>query len=104
MKSQTRIYQAQLNIKGDVIGVGFRQWVKSQAKSHNVTGWAKNIYESPEVFGADGGVMALIQGEKEKVEEIIEVIKKGSSLSRIDEVDINYSQPDEIFISFEIKK
>lgn len=96
--------QAHIYIKGDVIGVGFRAWTKIQAKINTVNGWVKNSFEKPEIFGPGGGVEALIQGEEEKLHVMIEIIKKGSGVSRVDDVEIFWQDPKEIYEVFEIRK
>ena len=88
--------QVHLYIKGDVIGVGFRAWTKIQAKITGVTGWVRNNEE--------GFVEAQIQGEEEKVKQIIETIKKGPSVSHVSEVEVFWQEPKEIFDQFEIRK
>lgn len=98
------IAQVHIYIKGDVIGVGFRAWTKIQAKMNNVTGWVRNVFEKPEVFGPSGGVEGVLQGEKENVDKMIELIKEGPSVSRVDEVEVFYQEPKETFQSFEIRK
>ncbi len=88
--------QVHLYIKGDVIGVGFRAWTKIQAKIVGVTGWVRNV---------DGDwVEAQIQGEEEKVKQIIELIKNGPPVSQVSEVEIFWQEPNEVFDEFEIKK
>lgn len=91
-------------IKGDVIGVGFRAWTKIQAKINNVTGWVRNNFERPEIFGNSGGVEAQIQGDEEKVVKMVEVMKVGSPVSRVDDIEIIWIEPREILEGFEIKK
>lgn len=87
--------QVHLFINGDIIGVGFRAWTKIQAKIIGVTGWVKNVEERVE---------AQIQGEEEKVNQIIEVIKKGPPISHVSDVEIFWQEPKEVFDTFEIKK
>lgn len=99
MLSQIYIY-----VKGDVTGVGFRAWTKIQAKLLGVTGWVRNVYEKPEVFGTGGGVEAVLQGEEDKVSELLTLIKKGPSISRVDDVDIFFQEPKELYEVFEIRK
>lgn len=96
--------QAHLYIKGDVIGVGFRAWTKIQSKIIGVAGWVRNEYHKPEIFGSSGGVETLIQGEDKKVDEMIELLKRGPPVSRVDDVEIFWEDPKEIFEGFEIKK
>lgn len=96
--------QVHLYIKGDVIGVGFRAWCKIQAKINQVSGWVRNVYDKPEIFGPSGGVEALIQGEESNVTSMIETVKKGPPVARVEEVEVIYQTPKEIFDSFEIRK
>ena len=88
--------QVYLYIKGDVIGVGFRAWTKIQAKIVNVTGWVRNNNE--------GFVEAQIQGDEEKIKQIIELIKKGPPVSHVSEVEVFWQEPKEVFDQFEIRK
>lgn len=87
--------QVHLFINGDVIGVGFRAWTKIQAKIIGVTGWVKNV---------ESRVEAQIQGEEEKINQIIEIIKKGPPVSHVSGVEIFWQEPKEVFDAFEIKK
>jgi acylphosphatase len=95
--------QAQLYIKGDVIGVGFRAWTKIQAKIIGVCGWVKNVYDRPDIFGPAGGVEVLIQAEEKKVKKMIELLKQGPPVSYIEKVEVFWNDPKEIFETFEIK-
>lgn len=96
--------QVRLYIKGDVIGVGFRAWTKIQAKLLGVKGWVRNVYDKPEIFGSFGGVEAVIQGEEEKVNQMIELLKKGPPVAHVEQVEILNETPKEIFDNFEIIK
>lgn len=96
--------QAHFYIKGDVIGVGFRAWTKIQAKIIGVTGWVRNNFSRPDVFGVNGGVEALIQGEEEKVNEMVKTLKQGPTVSRVEDVEIVWQDPREIYDHFEIRK
>ena len=96
--------QAHLYIKGDVIGVGFRAWTKIQAKINGATGWVRNVFNDSHIFGSGGGVEALIQGEEEVVEKIVELIKQGPPVSRVDDVEIYWQEAKENFEGFEIRK
>lgn len=96
--------QVHLYIKGDVLGVGFRAWTKIQAKIVGVHGWVKNVYDRPEIFGVNGGVESVIQGEENQVNQMIELIKKGPSICRVEDVEILWEDPKEVFEEFEIRK
>jgi len=96
--------QVHLYIKGDVIGVGFRAWTKIQAKIIGVSGWVRNNFENSHVFGRSGGVEAVIQGEEGKVKAIIDLIKQGPPISRVDDVEMYWQDAKEMFEKFEIRK
>jgi len=99
MLKQVRVY-----IKGEVIGVGFRAWTKIQAKILGVNGWVRNVYDRPEIFGVEGGVEVLAQGEEEKIEKFLTLLKQGPPISRVDEIEIINEDPKEVYHGFEIKK
>lgn len=96
--------QAHIYIKGDIIGVGFRAWTKIQAKINHAKGWVRNIHDRPDIFGPGGGVEAVIQGEKEQVDKMLELLKKGPPVSHVTEVSITPQEPKEILEGFEIRK
>jgi acylphosphatase len=95
--------QAHVYIKGEVIGVGFRAWTKIQAKIAGVKGWIRNTHDKEDIFGAGGGVEAVFQGEQENVDKMIEILKKGSSISHVEEVEVMWQEPKELFEIFEIR-
>lgn len=99
MRAQAHIY-----IKGDVIGVGFRAWTKIQAKMLDVTGWIRNVHDKPHVFGRHGGVEAMLQGGRASVEKLIEIISQGPAIARVDDVEVYWQEPKQIFTEFEIRK
>lgn len=96
--------QIHLYIKGDVVGVGFRAWTKIQAKINHVNGWVRNVYNRTDIFGPQGGVEAVIQGEKENVDRMLAIIKKGPPIARIVEVESFPEPGKEIFEEFTIRK
>lgn len=96
--------QVQVYVKGEVIGVGFRAWTKIQAKIHHVTGWVRNRHDDVHRFGIEGGVEALLQGEQQDLEDMVNIIKEGSPVSRVDDVEVYWQKQTEIFEEFEIKK
>lgn len=67
-------------VSGRVQGVFFRENMRKHAISLGIKGWVKNLN--------DGRVEAVFEGEKEKVEKIIEWAKKGSIMARIDNLEI----------------
>ena len=67
-------------ISGDVQVVGFRQFVKYQAKKLNINGWVKNL--------PDGKVEGKFSGERNNVNALIEFCKKGPFLAKVTDVEI----------------
>lgn len=87
--------QIHLFISGFVQGVGFRVFVKRKAKKMGITGWVRNL--------SDGRVEAVLQGEEEKLNELIKHIKKGSYFSEVKNVLIKEEKMIEKYIEM-IKK
>ncbi len=85
---------AHVLISGKVQGIGFRYFVKSKAKRFGLLGWVTNTQ--------DGKVEAKFVGEKEKIEEIIKLCRKGPFLAQVDFVDVKWRRKDEEFEIFEI--
>ena len=89
------MFQAHIFISGSVQGVSFRQFIKNNAKQRDLTGWVHNT--------EDGGVEASFCGEKEKIEEIIELCKKGPMLAEVKHLGFDWEEP-ELFDGFGIKE
>lgn len=67
-------------ISGLVQGVFYRSHTKDEADKLGITGWVKNL--------RDGRVEAMICGEKNKIEKLIEWMKKGPRISKVDAVKV----------------
>lgn len=85
---------AQVFISGFVQGVGFRQFVKKNALRIGLKGYVRNL--------PDGRVEAVLQGENENVEKIIQLCRKGPFLSEVKSVDVIWEESIEKFDVFEI--
>jgi acylphosphatase len=96
--------QAHLFIKGEVIGVGMRAWIKIHAKMNGVTGWVRNVFEKPDMYGPGGGVETVLQGEDDSIVRMIELIKTGPPVAHVEDVEVIQQDPKEIFETFEIRK
>ena len=66
-------------ISGRVQAVGFRAFVVRAAEDLDVTGWVRNL--------SDGRVEALAQATQEQLEEFGVRLRRGPSLSRVDQVE-----------------
>lgn len=71
-------------ITGDVVGVGFRAWILRQARDKQITGWVKNV-EIPK-----RGVEAVFEGEKAKIERMIELCGKGPEVSWVEKLEVEW--------------
>ncbi|MFP4020347.1 MAG: acylphosphatase [Halanaerobium sp.] len=85
--------QKHIYLSGRVQGVGFRAFTQRQASVLDIKGWVKNL--------ADGRVEVVIQGEKNKVKQMIEKLKSGPSYARVDNIEIKDQELDN-FKSFDI--
>jgi acylphosphatase len=65
-------------IEGRVQGVFFRAYMRDAAKKEGVRGWVRNT--------PDGRVEAIMEGEADAVDRMIQWCHRGSPLSRVDDV------------------
>ncbi|MGC8932122.1 MAG: acylphosphatase [Candidatus Methanodesulfokora sp.] len=88
------LVRAHLRIYGWVQGVFFRSSMRRVAKRLGVVGWVRNL--------PDGSVEAVVEGEKEKVEEIIKWAHRGPELAVVERVDVEWEEPTGEFDDFSI--
>ena len=87
--------RAHILIEGFVQGVFFRANTYERAKELQLTGWVRNL--------PDGRVEIVVEGEKEKVEKLIEWAKVGPSLAKVENVQVKWEKYQEEFEDFKIK-
>jgi len=75
MKKSVRLY-----IKGVVQGVFFRAFVKDNAERLDVRGFTRNL--------EDGRVEVFLEGDSDKVNEMIELCRHGPKHSQIKDVEV----------------
>ncbi|PRX29791.1 acylphosphatase [Orenia metallireducens] len=92
MESKVRKH---LYISGHVQGVGFRWYTNQQANNLGITGWVKNLN--------DGRVEAVLVGDKLKVNKMIDLIKQGSPLSEVEDLEIIDEEFQDEFSKFKVK-
>lgn len=71
-------------VSGKVQNIGFRNWMICRARDFGVSGWVRNL--------EDGRVEALIAGEDEAANALIEACRQGSPYSRVDHVEAHPDQ------------
>lgn len=92
-----KIARAHIWVKGRVQAVGFRAHVEYHARQiGGLTGWVRNV-------GYDM-VEAIAEGEREKVERFIEMMKQGPRGSRVDESKVEWENPTGKFDLFGVKR
>jgi acylphosphatase len=79
------ISRVQLLIKGRVQGVCYRAFTQDQAIMFKLNGWVRNMH--------DGRVEAVLEGEREHIEQAILACKRGPSGARVTDVDITWKSP-----------
>ena len=87
--------RAHLIISGRVQGVFFRYTMEQVASKLNVTGWAKNRF--------DGKVEAVLEGDKENVEKVIEWSHNGPAGAVVENVEISWEKHIGEFNNFSIE-
>ena len=74
--------QVHLIISGKVQGVFYRASCQETAQRLGLTGWVRNL--------PDGSVEVLAQGEKEKIEKLIEWCRKGPDGAKVSGVEMEW--------------
>ena len=83
-----------LFVRGKVQGVFFRQALKVMSIKNNVTGWVRNL--------DDGRVEALLEGDIDGVNTVIEWAHGGPANSRVDDIEIRNEDFKDEFTDFEV--
>ncbi len=96
-KSANEMARAHVWVKGRVQGVGFRAHVEYSARQiGGLTGWVRNVgYDTVE---------AVAEGQRAKVERLIEAIKQGPRGARVDESKVEWETPMGEFVQFGVKR
>lgn len=68
-------------VQGRVQRVGYRAWALGIANRLGVFGWVKNLI--------NGNVELLVNGEEDKVNEMIKMCNRGPALARVDNIVVN---------------
>lgn len=87
--------QAHILVTGFVQGVGYRKFVRHEARKLGLTGWVRNL--------EDGSVEALVVGAEEEITKLIDACKKGPFLAQVDNVHVEWEDAGETFPEFTIR-
>jgi acylphosphatase len=87
MKARAHIW-----ISGRVQGVFYRDNTRKWAESMGLAGWVRNL--------PDGRVEVLVEGEKDTIERLEGLLKKGPPLSRVEAVRTEWEEYKGEFVDF----
>jgi acylphosphatase len=76
--------RAHIFISGRVQGVFFRAYTQEAARARDIRGWVMNT--------RDRRVEAVLEGEKEQVEDMIKWCHQGSPMSQVSGVEVNWQE------------
>ena len=93
MSEQAR---AHLRIFGRVQGVFFRANTRKQSRRRGLTGWVENL--------EDGSVEAIIEGPRDKVEEVVDWAHEGPPRANVEDLDVEWEEPTGEFGEFEVRR
>ena len=69
-------------VRGRVHGVFFRAFVETRAEGLKLTGYVRNRPE--------GTVEVRAEGERQRIEKLVEYLKKGPPAARVEEVEVSW--------------
>lgn len=82
-------------VSGRVQGVFFRDETQELAVMQGVTGWVRNL--------PDGRVEAVFEGEKDKVDRLVEFCRRGPRGARVTRVDVSLEDYTGEFRDFQVR-
>lgn len=86
--------RVKLTVNGDVQGVSYRYFAKTEAKKLGLMGWARNE--------VDGTVGLVIEGNDQAVEGFIKWAREGSPMAEVEHVEVSEEKYVGEFKKFEV--
>ena len=90
MKVRARVF-----VSGRVQGVFFRSETQEEALRYGLTGWVRNL--------PDGKVEAVFEGEKDRIDKLIEFCRRGPPGARVTNVEVVWENYTGEFRGFRIR-
>ena len=81
-------------VRGKVQGVFYRDFVAKHARHLALTGYVRNL--------PNFTVEIVAQGYEDKIEKLIEHLRKGTFLARVSEVDVEWKKPQQKYGTFDV--
>jgi acylphosphatase len=82
-------------VEGKVQGVCFRDYTERQARQLNLSGWVRNK--------RDGSVEATLSGADNDLASMLEWLKQGSPMSRVDNIRTRETISEDHYTTFEVR-
>ncbi len=89
------VIRVHIYISGRVQGVLYRSNTKRRGRKLGLTGWVRNL--------PDGRVEAVVEGEEERVEELIQWCRRGPPSALVTGLEIKREPPTDEFENFSIR-
>ncbi|NKE70943.1 acylphosphatase [Candidatus Manganitrophus noduliformans] len=90
-----QIESIHIYVSGKVQGVGYRDFTQRRAADLQLKGYARNL--------ADGRVEIEVEGERAKIEELVQSLRQGPPRSKVTAVDISWGPSSNRFHAFSIR-
>jgi acylphosphatase len=82
-------------VTGRVQGVSFRYFVIDQAADLDLKGWVRNRW--------DGSVEVTAEGSRQKLDQLLQALRQGPPLARVEDVDFAWLEFTGEFIGFSVR-
>jgi len=82
-------------VMGRVQGVSFRYFVLEQAADLDLQGWVRNRW--------DGSVEVTAEGPHQKLEKLLEILRQGPPMARVEDVDFAWLEATGEFVGFNVR-
>jgi acylphosphatase len=83
-------------ITGRVQGVGFRNFTQMRARQLELTGWVRNEQ--------DGSVRLEAEGPRGALEELLDAVREGPRMARVNEVSADWEEATNEFDTFRVRR
>ncbi|MFN3491388.1 MAG: acylphosphatase [Anaerolineales bacterium] len=95
-ENPNEVIRVHIIVKGRVQNVGFRAHVEYHALQIGLLGWVRNVDKD--------SVETVAAGPRDKRERFVDIVKKGPSMARVDEAQVEYEKPLGELTGFHVKK
>ena len=86
--------RARIIVRGRVQGVAYRAFTQHAASQYGLSGGVRNL--------GDGSVEVEVEGKKELIEDLIESLRVGPPMARVEHLDIRWESPKRVASGFHI--